>query len=130
MSVNSEHNFDKCYQTNGMYGSITASNEDIGLFYIGSCDESSTLSFALNICARSGRLDEYVYVDGRGDVRLCPCIQTCFAYTSIVKNRGQWVTVRRLRVLTLELDLTVSVESMTASLDSEALIVVSSFHVT
>uniref|UniRef100_A0A7S3V825 Uncharacterized protein n=1 Tax=Chaetoceros debilis TaxID=122233 RepID=A0A7S3V825_9STRA len=130
MSVNSEHNFDECYQTNGMYGSITASNEDIALFYIGSCDESSTLSFALNICSRSGRLDEYVYVDGRGDVRLCPCIQTCFAYTSIVKNRGQWVTVRRLRVLTLELDLTVSVESMTASLDSEALIVVSSFHVT
>lgn len=119
--------FEKYAVTNGMYGSVTSSTFDDEVFLIGACDQSHSLSFDVKIKSQSGDVESYVTVDGTTDYRLIPCIQTCFAYTSVVKNKDQWVTVRRLRVSTLELQLTDNTESLTSTLDPEALVVVS-FH--
>jgi hypothetical protein len=95
---------------------------------IGACDTMHTLAFDLNICSRNGAIEEFVYVDEMNQIMLKPCIQTCFAYTSIVKNKSEWVTVRRIRVLTHEIVLTDDSEKVTASLDMEALAVVSGYN--
>ncbi len=126
--MKTSHQLHRFYQSNGLYGSITALDNDDGVFYIGACDDSHTLSFNLQICASSGSLIDEVFVDGRGEILLTPCVQTCVAFTSIVQIDGKYVTVRRLRVLTKELKLTDSVEALTLSLDAEALAVVSYHH--
>jgi len=110
-----------------MYGSVTASTSDDELYLIGACDNSHSLSFDLKICSRSGEVSDYVVLNSAKEYQLTPCIQSCFAYTTAVKNNGEWVTVRRLRVLTHALTLTDDVESLTSSLDSEVLAVVSHF---
>ncbi len=123
--INKFHALDRFYQSKGVYGSITSSDNDDGLFFVGACDDSHTLSFNVKICASSGSLIDEVFVDGRGEILLTPCVQTCVAFTTIEKVNGTYVTVRRLRVLTTELKLTDSVETLTLSLDAEALAVVS-----
>jgi len=116
------------YCSSGMYGSVSPSSSDPELFFMGSCDVSTTLSFELKITSNSNSIDDYVFVDGRGgDMQLTPCVQTCFAYTSIVYRDGDWRTVRRLRVCTTKLNLTDITESITSSLDLEAL-AVNRFH--
>lgn len=106
-----------------MHGSIATHNSDNEVYVLGTCDKSNTIAFELDICSKSGRLDESIFVDGRGDMILSPSIQSCFAYTSIVECCGRWVTVRRLRVLTEDLDITDNVESIMSSLDPEVLAV-------
>lgn len=113
------------YNSNGIYGGVTASVHDDELYIMGSCDTSHTLTFDLKISSRSGSVEDYILLEGVHEIYLKPCIQTCFAYTSIVKNGNEWVSVRRLRVLTKELTLTDDVERLTQSLDTEALAVVS-----
>jgi hypothetical protein len=108
-----------------MHGSIATHNSDNEIYVLGTCDKMNTISFELDICSKSGRLDESIFLDGRGDMILSPSIQSCFAYTSIVEFCGRWVTVRRLRVLTEDLDITDNVESIMSSLDPEVLAVVS-----
>jgi hypothetical protein len=121
---NSVSNYSKFYEGK-IHGSITEHGSDDEIYVLGTCDESKTVSFDLEICSNSGRLDETTFVDGRGDMLLSPSIQSCFAYTSIVEYRGSWVTVRRLRVFTKDLDITDDVESIMSSLDPEVLAVVS-----
>ncbi len=124
-SKRSTHELYKYTNNNGMLGSVTASGIDDELYLVGSCDNSHTFSFDVDICSRSGDVDTYVSIDGVTDFRLKACVQTSFAYTSVVKSRGEWITVRRLRVTTNELELTDNVETLTSSLDSEVLAVVS-----
>ena len=110
------------YCTNGLYGPVAATN-DRELFVMGSCDNSTTVSFEIQI--QSDVIGDYVYADDR-DIKLCPCIQSCYTYTSIVNINGSWSTVRRIRVSTRKLELANNPESITMSLDTEALAVVSS----
>jgi hypothetical protein len=124
-SKKSNYQLHKYAINNGMHGSVTASTIDDELYLIGACDHTHSLAFDVQICSKSGDVDNYVNVDGVTDYRLKPCVQTCFAYTSVVKSRGEWITVRRLRVTTNDLDLTDEVETLTSALDSEALAVVS-----
>ncbi len=124
-SNSSGYRLRKCAFNNGMYGSVTASTIDDDLYLIGACDHTHSLSFDVEICSSSGDVENYVNVDGISDYPLKPCVQTCFAYTSVVKSKGEWVTVRRLRVTTNEMYLTDNVETLTNSLDSEALATVS-----
>jgi len=124
MKNNSVSNLSKFYEGK-IHGSIAVHNSDGEIYVLGTCDELNTLSFDLEIVSKSGRLDESIFVDGRGDMLLSPSIQSCFAYTAVVEHNGRWVTVRRLRVLTEDLDITENVESIMSSLDPEVLAVVS-----
>lgn len=108
-------------------GSISTHSDETDFFMMGNCDDMHTLSYDLEICSKTGRLDDGIFVDGRGEMVLAPSIQTSFVFTSVVKRNDTWVTVRMLRVLTLNLQLTESVESLISSLDPEVLIVVSFF---
>ena len=111
------------YCTNGIYGPVSPS-QDFELFVMGTCDATTTLSFELDIVSDSGTIGDYVYVNDR-DKQLTPCIQTCFAYTSVDMIDGCWTTQRRLRVLTHRMNLSDDTEYVTLSLDNEALAVVS-----
>lgn len=115
------HKLFKYYCTNGLCGPVSAAL-DKDSFLLGSCDFSTTLSFELQI--ESETIDDYVSIDDR-EVKLSPCIQSCFSYTCVLKINGKWSTVRRLRVLTEKLETTNDTESITLSLDSEGLAVVS-----
>jgi Vesicle coat complex COPII, subunit SEC24/subunit SFB2/subunit SFB3 len=113
------------YHSNGLFGAATTSLQDDELYLMGACDTTHTLTFDLSISSRNGVVEDTVLLDGIHEITLTPGIQTCFAYTSIVKNGSEWVTVRRLRVLTQELQVTEETESIFSSLDTEALAVVS-----
>lgn len=113
------------YTSNGISGSITSSPDDDELYLIGAVDNSHTISFNLQICSRDGKIDDFVSLDSVREFKLKPVVQSCFAYTSVVKNGGEWLTIRRLRVATYELTPTDDVEMLTSSLDLEALSVVS-----
>ena len=124
---NNNHKLFEYYFNNGMNGPVSvssSSSNDTELYFTGSCDTLTTLSFELDITSNSETIDEFVYVND-SHRKLTPCIQTCFAYTGIEKINGNWSTVRRMRVCTLKLDTSDNTEAITSSLDSEALAVVS-----
>jgi len=133
---NDSDNLCDFYTSNGIFGSTTSSPDDDELYLIGAVDNSHTISFDLQICSRDGKIEDFASLDSVREFKLKPVVQTCFAYTSVVKNGNQWLTIRRLRVATCELTLTDDVEMLTSSLDLEALAVVSYrthvnlFHIT
>ena len=116
-----KNNLVEYYCTNGVHGPVSATIEH-ELFLMGSCDNFSSISFEIE--HKNETIGDYVFVDNR-DKQLCPCIQIAFAYTSVVKINNKWSTVRRVRVTTQKLDVSNDVETVTLSLDTEALIVVS-----
>ena len=121
-----------------MSGPVSPSLDDDNLLIMGTCDDMTTLAFDLDIVSNSGMVQSSVYVEHRGDVDQVPCIQSCFAYTAVVPvqaaERGQgsegteeeeeWMTVRRLRVLTTNIKTAKDTESLTSTVDAEALAVV------
>ena len=113
------------YNSNGIFGSATSSPDDDELFLIGAMDNSHTISFDLQICSRNGKIEDFASLDSGREYKLKPIIQSCFAYTGVVKNKGKWLTIRRLRVATYELNLEDDVEIITSSLDMEVLAFVS-----
>lgn len=120
------HKLLEYYCNDGLYGSFSSFPRDSELFFTGSCDTSTTLSFELEIVSSSQTIEDYVYVEDR-DRLLKPCVQTCFAYTSVVKINGKWATVRRMRVSTHVLHLSDNTEAITSSLNPEALAIVSTY---
>lgn len=64
------------YNSNGMYGGVTASVHDDELYIMGSCDTSHTLTFDLKISSRSGSVEDYIVLEGVHEIYLKPCIQT------------------------------------------------------
>lgn len=108
----------------GLMGPATSTNED-SLWLVGSCDahQSVTLDFQV-----TNKIQRSAFVDGMGDVALKPCLQVCFAYTTVVaaseENPDDFITVRRMRICTLRLPMSDDVESLYAALDPEALSVV------
>lgn len=110
----------------GLMGPATSTIED-SLWQIGSCDahQSVTLDFQV-----TNKIQRSAFVDGMGEVALKPCLQVCFAYTTIVaaseenSDSDEFITVRRIRICTLRLPMSDDVESLYAALDPEALSVV------
>lgn len=111
------------FKNNGFFGSLSPGNEK-DLVIAGTCDESSTLMFDADIVSKGGNVNGKIFVEGRGEIDLPPCIQSCFAYTSIVPTGDGWLTVRRLRVLSTNMKISEETEDVLASVDAEALAVI------
>ena len=107
-------------QNNGMNGPVSSFNDDDTLFFMGTCDVSTTLAFDLEFALGSTIVSEY-----ERDHGISPSIQFCFAYTTTMKNDGTSYVVRRLRVSNFDLEPSDVPEAITSSLDIEALGVVS-----
>lgn len=122
------------YYESGLVGPASAVGESAQLWRMGTTDSHTAFTIDLTVvtAAKSRRVPDRYYVEGVGEVALKPVIQTCFAYTTIVKetdeskNGGQVVykTVRQMRIASRPVPLAHSVEALYASLDTEALAVV------
>lgn len=107
----------------GLMGPATATKEE-SLWQVGCCDAHQTMTLDLQV---TNKIKRFAFVDGLGEVALKPCLQVCFAYTTVVpseENPDEFVTVRRMRICTLHLPMVNDVESLFAALDPEALAVV------
>ena len=112
------------YKTNGFFGPLSPSEEK-DLMIMGCCDDSATFVFDVDIVSKTGSVNQVVHLEeAGGDYQLLPCLQSCFAYTTVTKLGSEWVTVRRLRVLTAKMEPAFITEDILASLDAEALAVV------
>ena len=111
------------FKNNGFFGSLSPGNEK-DLVIAGSCDGLATFMFDADIVSKGGKVSGKIYVEDRGEIDLPPCIQSCFAYTSIVPSGDEWLTVRRLRVLSTNMKISEETEDVLASVDAEALAVV------
>ena len=109
-------------RNNGMYGPVSSINDDDNLFFMGTCDVSTTLSFDLQFTSGSTIVSDYEI-----ERNIKPCIQFCFAYTTTIKSEVDMIVVRRLRVVNFNLDSSDTPEAVTSSLDTEALAVVSTY---
>lgn len=92
---------------------------------MGSCDSLSTLSFNARKVQLSSLFEENDYRNEDVGKDKWPCVQTCFAYTAVIEQNGEWITVRRLRVLNYVFTIAKDTESFLASVDIEAMSVVS-----
>ena len=113
----------KLFKNNGFFGSLSPGS-DKDVVVAGTCDDSATFMFDADIVSKGGNVSERIFVEGRGELDLPPCIQSCFAYTSVVPSDDGWVTVRRLRVLSTNMKISEESEDVLASVDAEALAVV------
>jgi hypothetical protein len=115
---------------NGLMGPAAATGEE-SLWKMGCCDPHQTVTLDFNV---TNKVQRFVYVEGVGDVTLKPCIQACFAYTTVIPefdgNSTDYFVVRRLRICSLHLPLANDVESFYVSLDPEALTIVLSHKFT
>lgn len=110
-------------ENNGFFGPLSPSSEN-DLVIAGACDNVVSFTFDADVVSKSGKSSERIYLEGRGDVEIPPCIQSCFVYTSVVQSGDEWITVRRLRVLSTNMKVSHDTEDILASLDAEALAVV------
>lgn len=108
---------------NGMNGPVSSINEDENLFYMGTCDISTTMSFDVEFIRST------IEEDFEINKKIGPCIQFCFAYTTTIREGENHSVVRRLRIANYQLQASDEIEEITSSLDTEALAVVSTnFH--
>ncbi len=117
---------------NGMHGpvsfidhdNILFFNDDEMLFIMGTCDVSTTLAFDVKFVLGSTIASDFERESG-----IRPSIQFCFAYTTTIRNgsSNDMSVVRRLRVSNFDLPSSDVAEAVTASLNTEALAVVSTY---
>ena len=119
----------------GMFGNCVSDFND-NVWHFGSCDCDSTVVCDLQISNNTVEGRERFSHDKPFSV--LPCIQTAFAYTSIIPSlefpdengineyiEQEWFTVRKLRVFTTNMNVANNTEHLYRSLDAEALAVVS-----
>jgi hypothetical protein len=66
----------------GLMGPATATKEE-SLWQVGCCDAHQTMTLDLQV---TNKIKRFAFVDGVGEVALKPCLQVCFAYTTIVAS--------------------------------------------
>lgn len=112
------------YSQGGMIGPICPEEDSSQLWRMGVCDAHTNLSMDLTL--EKSSVQQRMLVSGFGQVQLKPVLQTCFAYTTVVRNSntGEYQTVRRMRISSRRMPLAHSVEELYDSLDPEALAVV------
>jgi len=111
------------HESNGFFGPLSSSSES-DLVVAATCDNVSSFTFDVDVVSKSGKANERIYLEGRGEVEMNACIQSCFAYTSILRSGDDFITVRRLRVLSTNMKMSDNTEDILSSLDAEALAVV------
>ncbi len=112
------------YSQGGMIGPICPEEDSSQLWRMGVCDSHTNL--AVDLTLEKSSVQQRMLVSGFGQVQLKPVLQTCFAYTTIVKDAatGEHFTVRRMRISSRRMPLAYNVEDLYDSLDPEALAVV------
>ncbi|GAX17623.1 hypothetical protein FisN_18Lh280 [Fistulifera solaris] len=112
------------YSQAGMIGPICPEEDSSQLWRMGVCDSHTNL--AVDLTLEKSSVQQRMLVSGFGQVQLKPVLQTCFAYTTIVKDAatGEHSTVRRMRISSRRMPFANNVEDLYDSLDPEALAVV------
>lgn len=123
------------YTQKGIFGNCVSDFGD-NVWHFGACDCDSTLAFDIQITGNTEEYPSQLMHDHPFTV--LPCIQTAFAYTTIVPSSyfpcdeelgeddcQEWYTVRKLRVFTANMDIAKNTEELYNTLDAEALAVVS-----
>lgn len=121
---NSRPQLSSLYSQSGMIGPICPEDDSSQLWRMGVCDAHTNLSMDLTL--EKSSVQQRMLVSGFGQVQLKPVLQTCFAYTTIVRDSttGEYQTVRRMRISSRRMPLAHRVEELYDSLDPEALAVV------
>ena len=101
-----------------------ASSVSQQLWRMGVTDPHTALTIDLTVADK--HVPDRFHVDGFGEVALKPVLQTCLAYTTIVKDDkdGSYKTVRQMRIRSRPVPLVRTAEELYGSLDTEALAVV------
>jgi hypothetical protein len=110
------------YSSGGVMGPASEEQGVGNLFRLGTCDPFTALTVDLDMKQKSAK--DRLYVDGLGEINWKPVLQTCFAYTAIVKDPeqpGRYLTVRQMRIACMRAPLTDDVETLYSSIDPEVI---------
>ncbi|CAB9516646.1 sec23 sec24 transport family protein [Seminavis robusta] len=110
------------YSSGGIMGPASE-EEDVGnLWRMGTCDPFTALSVDLDMKKKEAK--DKLKVDGMGEINWKPVMQTCFAYTAIVKDPeqpGEYLAVRQMRIACVRTPLTDDVETLYSSMDPDVI---------
>jgi hypothetical protein len=110
------------YSSGGVMGPASEEEEGGNLWRFGTCDPFTAVTIDLDM--KDKKAKDRLRVDGMGEIAWKPVLQSCFAYTTIVKDPevpGEYLTVRQMRIACARAPLTDSVETLYASLDPEVI---------
>ena len=110
------------YSSGGIMGPASAEDESGNLWRFGTCDPFTSVTIDLDI--KDKKAKHTLKVDGMGEIAWKPVLQTCFAYTTIVKDPehpGDYLTVRQMRIAHARAPLTDNVETLYSSIDPEVI---------
>lgn len=110
------------YSSGGIMGPASEEEESGNLWRMGTCDPYMSVTVDLDMKDKEAK--DKLNVDGMGEIAWKPVIQTCFAYTAIVKDPehpGQYLTVRQMRIACARVPLTENVETLYSSIDPEVI---------
>ena len=110
------------YSSGGIMGPASEEDESGNLWRLGTCDPFTTVTVDLDMKDKTAQ--DLLKVDGMGQISWKPVLQTCFAYTIIVRDPeqpGEYLTVRQMRIASARAPLTDSVETLYSSIDPEVI---------
>ena len=110
------------YSSGGIMGPATEEEESGDLWRLGTCDRFTSVTIDLDM--KENIAKDLLKVDGMGQISWKPVLQTCFAYTTIVQDPehpGEYLTVRQMRIASVRVPLTDSVETLYSSIDPDAI---------
>jgi hypothetical protein len=119
----------------GLMGPACAVPDEDSLWRMGFCDPHTAFSIDLDMAGSTGgnkksaasTIPQDVMVDGWGRVPLKAVMQTCFAYTTIVKGNdddNEYYTVRRMKISSCPVPLAHDAETIYNAVDPEAMAVI------
>jgi hypothetical protein len=118
----------------GLMGPACAAPDEDSLWRMGTCDTHTAFSIDLDMAGSPGEkntastIPQDVMVDAWGRVPLKAVMQTCFAYTTIIKGKdgddGEYFTVRRMKISSCPVPLAHDAETIYNAVDTEATAVV------
>ena len=110
------------YSSGGIMGPAAEEEENGNLWRFGTCDPFTTVAIDLDMKEKVAR--DRLKIDEMGEISWKPVLQTCFAYTTIVKDPeqpGEYLTVRQMRIACARATLTNDVEALYASIDPDVI---------
>jgi hypothetical protein len=120
--------FSLCGPDRGLFGPACSVDESPNLWRMGVSDPYTSYCVDLRVDPSNPDPERTVHVDGvASPIPLLPVVQTCFAYTAIVRDQesADYRTVRQMRIHSLPVGpLCAGTEAMYASLDPEVLALV------
>jgi hypothetical protein len=113
------------YARAGLMGPASSAepSESTNLWRMGSCD--SFTSMTIDLIMSNQKQFSHWMIEGFGEVKVHPVMQTCFAYNTVYKDdNGHFITERRLRIACRAMPLANTAETLYSSLDCDALAIV------